>query len=208
MSPIPLTAQHSPVPPAEGLSAPGAQPAGGASGEVAPVDLDRWRRPYPPGPWRVGGAALLLLLTSYLLFCALIVVWAGRTTSAVVCLASAAVVLTVALRLLRVGVWVSRRGIRQVGLGYTRTLGWQQVASVRTVQRPVKWLGTPRTVQGQALVVTPRQGGELRALLTDHNADFLARPGAFDRAADTVEAWATEQGGLPVPAQQNAWPRG
>jgi hypothetical protein len=32
------------------------------------------------------------------------------------------------------------------------------------------------------------------ALLTTHNADFLARPGSFDRAADSIEAWAAEYG--------------
>jgi hypothetical protein len=36
-------------------------------------DRDRWRRPYRPGPWRVGVAALLLLLASYVLFAAVII---------------------------------------------------------------------------------------------------------------------------------------
>jgi hypothetical protein len=57
----------------------------------------------------------------------------------------------------------------------------------------VRWLGLPRTVQGQALVVVrARDGQPLRTLLTDHNADFLARPEAFDRAADVIEGWAAE----------------
>jgi hypothetical protein len=55
----------------------------------------------------------------------------------------------------------------------------------------VRWLGLPRTVQGQALVAA-RPGGEPLTLLTDHSADFLSRPEAFDRAADTVEAWGAE----------------
>ena len=61
---------------------------------------------------------------------------------------------------------------------------------MRTVQQPVRWLGLPRTVQGQALLLV--RHGRARAaapLLTDHNADFLSRAEAFDRAADTVEAW-------------------
>jgi threonine synthase len=67
---------------------------------------------------------------------------------------------------------------------------------VRTVQQPVRWLGLPRTVQGQALVLVRRDRAERDAqvLMTTHNADFLARQGSFDRAADTIEAWAAEHG--------------
>ncbi|GAA2458549.1 hypothetical protein [Streptomyces macrosporus] len=155
-------------------------------------ERERWRRPYRPGPWRVGGAALLLLLASYMLLSTLIIAMAGTLTEAGVCLAGAVLVIACALRLLRVGVWVSAHGIRQVGLITTTTLAWQDVTAVRTVQQPVKWLGTPRTVQGQALLVEPRGQESLRTVLTDHNADFLARPEAFDRAADVVEAWAAE----------------
>jgi hypothetical protein len=50
-------------------------------------------------------------------------------------------------------------------------------------------------VQGQALLLG-RQGdtaGEV-PLMTTHNADFVGRAEAFDRAADSVEAWAEEYG--------------
>ena len=40
-------------------------------------DHDRWRRPYRPGPWRVGAAALLLLLASFVLLAAVIIAVAG-----------------------------------------------------------------------------------------------------------------------------------
>ena len=73
----------------------------------------------------------------------------------------------------------------------TTTVPWAQITAVRTVQQPVRWLGLPRTVQGQALVVVRRRGEPL-ALLTDRNADFLSRAEAFERAADTVEAWGDE----------------
>ncbi|MEE1941765.1 hypothetical protein V1L54_20560 [Streptomyces sp. TRM 70361] len=155
-------------------------------------ERERWRRPYRPGPWRVAGAALLLLLASYMLLSTLIIAMAGTLTAAGVSVAVSALVIAYALRLLRMGVWVSARGIRQVGLFTTVTLDWKDVAAVRTVQQPVKWLGTPRSVQGQALVVEPRGRETLRTVLTDHNADFLARPEAFDRAADVVEGWAAE----------------
>ncbi|MGP4004117.1 hypothetical protein [Streptomyces sp. 8N706] len=157
-------------------------------------DRDRWRRPYRPGPWRVGAAALLLLLASYLLFAAMIVAFAGALPGAGGCVAGAAVVIAFALRLVRVGVWVSERGLRRVGLLTTATLPWAEVSGVRTVQQPVQWLGLPRAVQGQALLVIPTAGEPLRPLLTDHNADFFSRTEAFDRAADAIEGWAAEYG--------------
>ncbi|MZE78216.1 hypothetical protein [Streptomyces xinghaiensis] len=157
-------------------------------------DENRWRRPYRPGPWRVGAAALLLLLASYMLVAAVIVALAGALSATITAVVSAAVVIALALRVLRMGAWVSAQGLRQVSLLTTRTVPWQRLSRVRTVQQPVKWLGLPRTVQGQALVASPDGGEPLRPLLTDHNADFLGRPGAFDRAADAVEGWAAHYG--------------
>ncbi|GHB77277.1 membrane protein [Streptomyces viridiviolaceus] len=157
-------------------------------------DRDRWRRPYRPGPWRVGAAALMLLLASFVLFAGVIIAVTGSLSSAGVVFGIAVVVIACALRLLRMGVWVSAHGLRQVAFLTTRTVTWQQVGSVRTVQQPVRWLGLPRTVQGQALVLV-RQGRAadgVTPLLTTHNADFLARAEAFDRAADAMEAWADE----------------
>jgi hypothetical protein len=168
------------------------------------TDRDLWRRPYRPGPWRVGGGALLLLLASYMLFSTLIIAFTGTAVSAAACSGAALIVIVFALRLLRAGVWVSSHGLRQVGLFRTTTLPWHGIAALRTVQRPVRWLGMPRTVQGEALLLTPagsaRTGGggasgaseAERVLLTNHNADFLSRTAAFDRAADVIESWAAE----------------
>ncbi|MET7740796.1 hypothetical protein [Streptomyces sp. NPDC005385] len=157
-------------------------------------DRDRWRRPYRPGPWRVGAAALVLLLASFVLAAAVIIAVAGTVPAAAACMVGAAVAILCALRLLRVGVWVSGRGLRRVGFFVTNTTPWDQVTTVRTVQQPVRWLGLPRTVQGQALVLVrgERAPGEVPTLMTTHNADFLARMEAFDRAADAVEVWADE----------------
>ncbi|MCX5163411.1 hypothetical protein OOK39_29690 [Streptomyces sp. NBC_00264] len=155
-------------------------------------DHDSWRRPYRPGPWRVAAAAGLLLLASFVLLAGMIIVFAGAVPGSAVCLGLALVVILCALRLLRVGTWVSRHGVRRVGFFTSVTVPWNRVAAIRTVQQPVKWLGFPRTVQGQALILV-RQGGEpVSPLLTDSNADFLTRSEAFDRAADTVEAWGDE----------------
>ncbi|WP_210592897.1 hypothetical protein [Streptomyces sp. GESEQ-35] len=157
-------------------------------------DRDRWRRPYRPGPWRVGVAAMLLLLASFVLFAAVIIAFTGTLTESGVIFGIALAAIVAALRMLRMGVWVSAHGLRRVGFLGTRTVTWDRLVAVRTVQQPVRWLGLPRTVQGQALTVV-RQGRapeDEQPLLTTHNADFLARPEAFERAADTIEAWAAE----------------
>ncbi|WP_326768200.1 hypothetical protein OG978_30090 [Streptomyces sp. NBC_01591] len=155
-------------------------------------DHDSWRRPYRPGPWRVAAAAFLLLLASFVLLAGMIIAFAGALPGAAVCLGVALVVIFCALRLLRVGAWVSRHGVRRVGFFTTATVPWNRVTAIRTVQQPVKWLGFPRTVQGQALIVVGQGGEAIPPLLTDNNADFLTRGEAFDRAADTVEAWGDE----------------
>lgn len=164
-----------------------------ATGRALPHSAqDRWMRPYRPGPWRVATAALLLMLASYLLFAALIMAAAGGTQGAVMCLAVALAVIAGTLRLLRVGVWVSGKGLRQAGFFATTTVPWNQITSVRTAQQPVRVLRLPRSVQGQALLIVRRGGGPLRPMLTDHNADFLGRVEAFDMAADAIEGWAAE----------------
>lgn len=165
---------------------------------VLPVDdRDHWRRPYRPGPWRVGAAALVLLLASYVLVATVIIALAGTMAATIACFGGAVLVIVSALRLLRMGVWVSARGVRRVGFFLTRTTAWERVAAVRTVQQPVRWLGLPRTVQGQALVLVRdnRAGDRPTPLLTTHNADFLGRFEAFDRAADAVEVWTDEYRG-------------
>jgi hypothetical protein len=156
------------------------------------ADRGYWRRPYRPGPWRVGTAALLLLLAAYALISGMVIAMAGALTGTVVSMGTGALMIVVALRLLRVGVWVSSHGVRQVAFFWTTTLTWQDINTIRTVQQPVRWLGLPRTVQGQALAVHRQSGEPSRTLLTDHNADFLAKPEAFDRAADVIEAWAAD----------------
>ncbi|MEU3950265.1 hypothetical protein [Streptomyces sp. NPDC029526] len=157
-------------------------------------DRDRWRRPYRPGPWRVGAAAIVLLLASFVLFAAVIIAATASVSSAGVVFAVALVGIACALRMLRMGVWVSARGLRQVVFWTTRTVPWEQVATVRTAQQPVRWLGLPRTVQGQALLLVRRgrSADPASPLLTTHDADFLGRETAFDRAADSVEVWADE----------------
>ncbi|MFE0457191.1 PH domain-containing protein [Streptomyces sp. NPDC058914] len=157
-------------------------------------DRDRWRRPYRPGPWRVGAAAVCLLLASYVLFAAVVIALTGSVSEAGVIFGVSLLVIAGALRMLRMGVWVSARGLRRVGFFRTRTVPWERVAGVRTVQQPVRWLGLPRTVQGQALTVVRRDRTAEGAVpfLTTHGADFLGRVEAFDRAADSVEAWAEE----------------
>lgn len=163
-----------------------------AAGPLPYEDREQWRRPYRPGPWRVGVAAVLLLLAAFVLLSAMVIAMAGSLAGAGACIAVATLMIVVAVRSLRVGVWVSQHGVRHTAFLSTTTLRWSQVASVRTRQQPVKLLGLPRTVQGQALVITTVRGAVLRPLVTDHNSDFLGRRPAFDRAADVIEAWAAE----------------
>jgi len=153
---------------------------------------DHWLRPYRPGPWRVGVAALALMLAAYLLVAALIMAAAKSIHDAGVLVIVALLVIAATLRLLRCGVWLSGKGLRQVRYFRTLTIPWQNVTSVRTAQQPVRVLGLPRSVQGQALIVVRRGSGPLRPLVTDHNADFLGRVEAFDIAADAIEGWSAE----------------
>jgi len=132
------------------------------------------------------------MLASYLLFAALIMAATSNTQGAGTLVVAAAVVIAATLRLLRVGVWLSGKGLRKVGYFMTVTVPWQHVTSVRTTQQPVRVLGLPRSVQGQALVVVRRGQGQLPPLMTDHNADFLGRVEAFDIAADAIEGWSAE----------------
>ncbi|MFI1682389.1 hypothetical protein [Streptomyces sp. NPDC020607] len=158
-------------------------------------DRDQWRRPYRPGPWRVGAGAVLLLLASFVLFAAVIIAFADSLAGSALCAGLAVLIIVGALRLLRMGTWVSAHGLRRVGFLTTQTLAWEQISAVRTAQQPVRWLGLPRTVQGQALILVRRDqqsAGARQLLLTDRNADFLARHEAFNRAADSIEVWADE----------------
>ncbi len=163
---------------------------------VALPDPDAaWRRPYRPGPWRVAAAAIALVIASYLLFAALITAAAGSLSGAGFAAGAGLALIAGTLRLLRAGLWVSGRGLRLVRLLRTTTLPWHEVREVRTAQQPVRLLGLPRTVQGQALVLTRTGAREPLTVLTDHNADFHGRVEAFDIAADAVEGWAAQLSG-------------
>ncbi|MHC5904693.1 hypothetical protein ACVNF4_12415 [Streptomyces sp. S6] len=168
--------------------------------QVNPLDAEalpfagreQWRRPYRPGPWRVGVAAVWLLVASFVLFAAVLIALTGSVPEAATVFVVATVVIGCAVRLLRMGVWVSARGLRHVRFLVTRTVAWSDVSGVRRVRQPVRWLGSPRGVAGEALVLARRGSADTAVLLTTHNADFLARAEAFERAADVVEAWAAE----------------
>lgn len=155
-------------------------------------DHDSWRRPYRPGPWRVAAAATLLLLASFVLLAAMIITFAGSLSGATVCFVVAGVVIACALRLLRVGAWVSLRRRTPGGLPpYDhRAVGGRRGGPHGAAAGEVARF--PRTVQGQALIVVRKGGEPLAPLVTDHNADFLARAEAFERATDSVEAWGDE----------------
>ncbi|GAA4948153.1 membrane protein [Streptomyces heliomycini] len=143
-----------------------------------------------------GAAALLLLLASFVLFAAVII----ATTA------------TADVRRDGLRRRTGRRGRRAATAAHGRVgelpraapcglrdhpydgPGSRSSPCARCSSRCAGW-GLPRTGAGQALVIARRgRSAESPApLLTSHNADFLGRDKlAFDRAADTVEAWAAE----------------
>ncbi|MEV4435051.1 hypothetical protein [Streptomyces sp. NPDC049555] len=162
----------------------------------APEDLyedrRRWRRPYQPGPLRVGGAALLLLPAAGLMLATLITALAGALIVAAVCLVLATVLVMLAVRLVRAGIWVGAEGLRQQRLLSGTTLPWAEVGDIRVVPQPVRRLGVLGTVEGQALVVHRAQGEPLPVLVADQGTDFLGRPQAFTTAVAATRAWVTE----------------
>ncbi|MGO4424756.1 PH domain-containing protein, partial [Streptomyces sp. MCAF7] len=105
-----------------------------------------------------------------------------------ICVGGAAVVILCAVRLVRAGVWIDEKGLRLTGLFSATTVRWSQVTAIRTTQQPVRWLGLPRSVQGQAVLIELTEGGAPRVAFTDHGADFLGRPEAFVMAADAIES--------------------
>ena len=87
------------------------------------------------------------------------------------------------------GVWVSARGLRRVGFFGTRTVplgagrGGTDGAAAGALAG-----AAAHASRGRRWLVGATGRRPLRPLLTDHNADFLARAEAFDRAADAIEA--------------------
>jgi hypothetical protein len=172
----------------------------GADTQPPPLDPGKWRRPYRVGGWRVLGATLLLALCPMLLFGALLSFLADGTTRASVAFAIGLAIVFSALRLLRMGVWVSSHGIRRVAFWWTRTVRWNDVESVHVGQVPVKVLGTPRRVNGQAVTVTRRGGAALEEVLSDHNADFRGKDRAedFEAAVSALAEWFQQSTGRRV----------
>ena len=106
-------------------------------------DRDRWRRPYRPGPWRVGVAALWSCCSPRTC-CSRrsIIALAGTCTGAGVVLGIARRSSSLcALRLLRVGVWVSARGLRRVGFLHhaSRCPGSRSAPCARCSSRCAGW---------------------------------------------------------------------
>ncbi|GHF74613.1 membrane protein [Streptomyces mashuensis] len=150
---------------------------------LVPYDSrDRWRRPYRPGPVRVGGAALLLLPGGAGLCAAVIAALAALWVVAAVCAVLAAVLIAVAVRWVRAGIRVGPRGLRQTGVLRGRTVPWERVAGVAVVPVP----------RGRGIEVRLAGGGALPVLVTDHGPDFARRPMAFAAAVAGLERWVAE----------------
>lgn len=169
-----------------------AQAGGTFDGERPPLTPSQWRRPYSVGPCRVGGATLLLALCPMLLLGALVSYVADGTVRALVAGVLAVLLVALAVRTLRMGVWVSSRGLRYVTWFRTRTLSWSRIAGIRTRQEPVRVLGTPRRSNGQAVLVEMTDGSVLEEVLSDHDADFLRRAEEFEETTAALLEWSRE----------------
>ena len=116
---------------------------------------DHWRRPYRPGPWRVGAAAVLLLLASFVLFSAMIIAMAGSLPGAAACAVLGARCVIAVRAAAAAGRRVGQRARSAPGgpAAYDDRALERQSPPCAPCQQPVRWLGLPRTVQGQALIL-------------------------------------------------------
>ncbi|OIV36396.1 hypothetical protein BIV57_16485 [Mangrovactinospora gilvigrisea] len=141
-----------------------------------PLHPSRWRRPYRIGGYRVGAATVLLALCPMLLLGSLLSYLAQSPVRAAVAAGIALVLVVLALRILRMGLYVSTRGVRRVRLLRTTKLRWHQVGELVVYQMPVRVLGTPRRRNGEAVALRRMSGGEpWEEIISSHNADFLSR---------------------------------
>lgn len=155
---------------------------------------DRWRRVARPGPLRVAVIVACVLGCAYLLLLALVLVpvATGSVAAAApvgVALLGAVALAALALRNLRIGVWVCDRGVRDVRLLSVATLTWSRLAALEVAQRSVRFGGVLPARRALAVVFIPDDGKPNVTVVTAVSPDFLGRPEAFDMAVDAIERW-------------------
>lgn len=155
---------------------------------------DVWVRAYRPGPWRVALLIAAAGLGSYLALVAVVSLGtAGSPSRTAVVAAGAAVALGgwawLIVRVLRVGLWVSDDGLREIRIGHAVTWPWADVHAVGLQPQPVRLLGLGPSRAGHAVTVETSDA-EHPTVLTSLSPDFLGRAEAFDIAVSAVHNWA------------------
>jgi hypothetical protein len=139
---------------------------------------ENWTRPYTPGP---GRWVVIVWEAIALAFLA----WAtirqfdldGHGVTLVGCALAAAWVIG-AHRILLMGAYVGRRGLRIHGLLRSRTLSWHDISYIR-LHRVTHRVGSFEIESGMTVVVDRRDGSTVNTELWAEGVDFHARPSVF-----------------------------
>jgi hypothetical protein len=81
-------------------------------------------------------------------------------------------------RIMRMGVYVSQRGVRVRGLVRTRTVAWRDIEHVRLHDAAHK-IGRLEIPSGMTVLIERRDGVAVQTSLWAQGVDFHGRPGAF-----------------------------
>ena len=168
--------------------------------ERAPGPVDdayvqaRWMRPYRPGIIRVATTVLLIAVLGLVTEVSLLTTFHAPDGATLVIRIVVTLALLVSLTLVfsrcyLSGVWVTDEGVRVLRPLSTRVWTWQQITDVRSVQGPIRLLGSPLDVPGRGVVLVLADGTDISTPLSDRSPDFLGRPEAYDIAADAIEGW-------------------
>jgi hypothetical protein len=138
----------------------------------------QWMRPYTPGrgrwlviAWELGGLAFVGWTTVRLFDL-------GSQPAALLWGALAALWLLGSWRILRIGVYVSDRGVRVRGLAGSRTLRWAEI-DFFTLDHVVYRIGGFELPRETTVRIRCRNGRTVNTPLWAQGIDFHARPGAF-----------------------------
>ncbi|MGC9671260.1 PH domain-containing protein [Planosporangium sp. 12N6] len=144
-----------------------------------------WHRPYSPGPgrwfvvaWELFGLAFFGWTTERALRPSLALTPPG-IIALVVALFAAWVLIS--YRILRMGVYVSDRGVRVRGLLRTRTVRWAEVERV-TVRETRHSIGRFQVAGGLSVQLDPHDGPAIETTLWAQGIDFAFRRDAFHAA--------------------------
>lgn len=139
---------------------------------------DSWVRPYTPGTgrwiviaWEAVALALLGWSTVGLFHLT------GHGVRVLAC-TLAAVWVVGAWRILQMGAYLSRDGLRLCGLLRSRTMRWQEIENVR-LHKATHRLGPWEIESGMTVLIESRDGTTVNTELWAQGVDFHSRPKLF-----------------------------